>query len=113
MKDSFAEQTVSTEEMFQIIDDYLMIRMPEEIDHHQAGRISREADYHLLHGQAKNVVFDFEQTHFMDSSGIGIVVGRYRKVSCLSGKLYAIHVDRQVRRIMYMSGMEKLLEVLN
>lgn len=97
---------------FQIIDSCLMIRLPEEIDHHGAGLICENADKYLLRKDVFNVVFDFEKTRFMDSSGIGIIMGRYRKISCFGGRVYAIHVDKQIQRIFRLSGLNKIVEVL-
>ena len=99
-------------EDFQVIDNYLMIRLPEEVDHHRAGYISENADRHLVREEVCNVVFDFENTRFMDSSGIGIIMGRHRKISCFGGKVYAIHVDRQIQRILAVSGLNKIMEIL-
>lgn len=75
------------EETYQVIDHYLMIRLPEEIDHHHAAEISRRADCMILDNSVNHVVFDFEDTRFMDSSGIGVLAGRYRKISCFGGKV--------------------------
>ena len=86
-------------EDFQIIDNCLMVRMPEEVDHHRASYICEGADRLLVRENVENVVFDFEDTRFMDSSGIGIIMGRYRKISCFGGHVYAIHADRQIQRI--------------
>lgn len=97
---------------FSVIDNCLMIRLPEEVDHHGAGIICENADRYLLREDVRNVVFDFEKTRFMDSSGIGVIMGRYRKISCFGGRVYAIHVDRQIRRIFTLSGLNKIVEVL-
>ena len=97
---------------FQVIDSCLLIRLPEEIDHHGAGAICERADRYLVREEVRDVVFDFGRTRFMDSSGIGIVMGRYRKISCFGGKVYAIHVYRQIERIFRLSGLNKILEVL-
>ena len=97
---------------FQIIDNCLMVRMPEEVDHHRASYICEGADRLLVRENVENVVFDFEDTRFMDSSGIGIIMGRYRKISCFGGHVYAIHTDRQIQRIFRMSGLHKIVEIL-
>lgn len=97
---------------FKVIDNCLMIRLPEEIDHHGAGLICENADKYLVREEVQNVVFDFEKTRFMDSSGIGIIMGRYRKISCFGGRVYAIHLDRQIERIFQLSGLNKIVEVL-
>lgn len=100
------------EEYFKVIGNYLMVKLPEEIDHHQAVDISRKADKFIMQGKVSNIVFDFEDTKFMDSSGIGIIAGRYKKVICFDGKVYAIHADRQIKRILYMSGLDKMIEIV-
>lgn len=103
-------QTVT--ELFRVIDHCLMIRLPEEIDHYRAGYISETADKMLYDEEVQNVVFDFDKTRFMDSSGIGMIMGRYRKISCFGGRIYCIHADRQIRRILKISGLDKIVEVL-
>lgn len=95
-----------------IIDNYLCIRMPKEVDHHGAAGIREHADKLLLDDKVRNIVFDFEDTTFMDSSGIGIIIGRYRKISCFGGKVYAIHANERIRRILRASGMSSIIEVL-
>ena len=99
-------------EDFQVIDHCLMVKLPKELDHYQAGYICKEADKYLLREDVLNVVFDFEETVFMDSSGVGIIMGRYKKVSLIGGRIYAINVGKQVRRILEISGMSRVVEVL-
>lgn len=101
-----------TAEDFQVIDNCLMIRLPREIDHYGAGRICETADRYLLRDDVRNVVFDFEDTQFMDSSGIGVIMGRYRKIACFGGRVYAIHVGGRIERIFKLSGLNKIVEVL-
>ncbi len=97
---------------FKVIDNYLMVRMPPEIDHHQSGAISRKADTFLMKDNIQGIVFDFEDTKFMDSSGIGIIMGRYKKIACLGGRIFAIHADSQIRRLLYISGLSKIMEIM-
>ncbi len=99
-------------EDFKVIDNYLMIRLPDEIDHHSSVDISSKADRYILSGKVGNVVFDFERTTFMDSSGIGIILGRYKKVSCFGGKVYAVNADSRIRRILMMSGLKNIVEII-
>ncbi|MCI8946851.1 MAG: anti-sigma factor antagonist [Lachnospiraceae bacterium] len=100
------------EERFHIIDNYLMIRMPEEIDHHQASALSERADGYILREKIQHIVFDFEDTRFMDSSGVGVVMGRYKKIACFGGRVYAVNADRQIQRIIRVSGLKKVLHVV-
>ncbi|MCR5754750.1 MAG: anti-sigma factor antagonist [Acetatifactor sp.] len=99
-------------EEFQVIDNCLMIKLPEEVDHHRADYICRNADRLLIRDDVMHVVFDFEETKFMDSSGIGIIMGRYRKISCFGGRVYAIHADERIQKILKLSGLTQVLEVL-
>ncbi|MBR6627566.1 MAG: anti-sigma factor antagonist [Lachnospiraceae bacterium] len=98
-------------EEFHVIDNCLMVRLPEEIDHHRAGYIAEQADCYIAQNAVEHVVFDFEDTKFMDSSGIGIIAGRYKQISCLGGKVYAIHVNRQIGRMLHMSGISSLVDI--
>lgn len=99
-------------EEFQVIDNCLMVRLPEEIDHHKSAYICERADWYIVKKDVSHVVFDFEDTRFMDSSGIGIIMGRYKKIACFGGKVFAIHPDRQIRRILCMSGLDKIVEIM-
>lgn len=98
---------------FKIIDNYLMIRLPDEVDHHISVDISAKADRYIMSKRVGNVVFDFERTTFMDSSGIGVILGRYKKISCFGGKVYAINADNRIRRILLLSGMQNFVEIMD
>lgn len=99
-------------EEFQVIDHYLCIRMPKELDHHMATGIHRRADEIICESDVKNLIFDFSDTEFMDSSGIGVILGRYKKISCFGGKVYVVHASMQIRKILQMSGVHKIVEIL-
>ncbi|MDD2972776.1 MAG: anti-sigma factor antagonist [Lachnospiraceae bacterium] len=101
------------EEDFKVIENYLMVRMPEELDHHKSVAIRETADRMILREDVKNIVFDFEDTRFMDSSGIGVIMGRYKTIHCLGGQVFAIHADGQIKRILRMSGLKGIIEVLD
>lgn len=95
------------EGQFKVIDDYLCIKMPKEIDHHNAESLSKRVDKFILEGKVNHVVFDFADTEFMDSSGIGIIAGRYKKVQYLGGNVYILNAGKQVNRILMLSGIQK------
>ncbi|MBP3603341.1 MAG: anti-sigma factor antagonist [Lachnospiraceae bacterium] len=100
------------EEDFKVIDNYLMVKMPEEVDHHKSGVISKTADKYIINTGVGNVVFDFEDTRFMDSSGIGIILGRYKKIACFGGKVFAINADSRIKRTLMICGLHKVIEIL-
>lgn len=99
-------------EEFKVIDNYLMVKMPEEIDHHKSVYISKMADDFILRKNVGNIVFDFEETRFMDSSGIGIIMGRYKKIAYFGGKVYTINTDQRIRRTLMISGLHKMIEIM-
>lgn len=100
-------------ENFQIQDNLLWIHMPKELDHHRALFISRTADEKLLNDEVKSVVFDFGETEFMDSSGIGVIVGRYKKVEVLGGRIIVLHANKRIKKIILMSGLRNLVEIMD
>ncbi len=100
------------EEDFKVIDNYLMIKMPEEIDHHKSAYISKKADTYIMKEGVGNVVFDFEDTTFMDSSGIGIIIGRYKKISYFGGKVFAVNADNRIKRTLMICGLHKVIEIM-
>ena len=99
------------EEMYAVKDNCLLVMMPKEMDHHKADAIRMKIDEYLLDNKAQNVIFDFENTRFMDSSGIGLIVGRYKKVSCFGGKIVAMHVNARIQKIL-MSGLKDMIEIV-
>lgn len=99
-------------EEFQVIKSCLVIRMPKELDHHQSVRIREMADEQIDGKEISHVIFDFEQTEFMDSSGIGVIMGRYKKVAVFGGKVMAIHVNPRMQKIFRISGLHKIVEVI-
>lgn len=101
------------EQMFTVKDNCLRIVMPEEMDHHSAKIIREGADEYLLAGKAEHVIFDFGKTRFMDSSGIGVIAGRYKKVSCFGGKVMAVHANRRIRKILLLSGLKDMIEIVD
>lgn len=62
-------------------DKLLILKITEEIDHHTSEKIRKKADYEIQIHIPKKVIFDFENVTFMDSSGIGMIIGRYKLVT--------------------------------
>lgn len=83
-----------------------------EIDHHTAPDIREQIDDAVVRCEGvKTLVLDFSGVTFMDSSGVGLVMGRYRLVSARGIKLRVDNLSPRDYRIMKMSGIEKLAEV--
>ena len=91
--------------------DRLIVYVPKELDHHFAGEMTEMVDKELKKGCIKQLVFDFSKTTFMDSSGIGMLMGRKRLLSYSGGTVSAIHVNDRILRIMQLSGIWKHMEI--
>ena len=66
------------EVLYEIRGENLIVFLPEELDHHNSRMIMEQCDWYILANQLKNVIFNFKRTTFMDSSGIGVILGRYK-----------------------------------
>jgi stage II sporulation protein AA (anti-sigma F factor antagonist) len=85
--------------------------MKEDLDHHNAIFIREHADKKLVTKNIQNVIFDFSHVSFMDSSGIGVILGRYKKLRLLgNGKLIVTGVSDCVNRILTISGLYSIIE---
>lgn len=89
----------------------LVVRLNGELDHHIADSVREEIDRGLERTGAVNAAFDFRRVTFMDSSGIGVVMGRYRKAAALGGRVAVFGASEAVRRIMRMSGLERFIVI--
>ena len=88
----------------------LVVKLAGEIDHHTAPKLRDVIDREIAINNTKNVVLDFDGVSFMDSSGIGMIVGRYKQISARGGKVMLIRVKPQVDKILEISGLKKLLD---
>ena len=88
----------------------IVLHISEELDHHAAAQISKTTDVLIEKGNVKNVVFDFSGMTFMDSSGIGMVMGRYRQMHYFGGNVFVTGVGAGVDRIFSMSGLYKIVQ---
>jgi stage II sporulation protein AA (anti-sigma F factor antagonist) len=84
-----------------------------EIDHHSARRIREKADTELYKKRPKTLVLDFSGVTFMDSSGVGLVIGRYKTARALGCGTAVRAVRPRERRILELSGLQHLIEFLD
>ena len=92
-------------------DKILVFKITEEVDDNSVQKIRRRADYEIERYMPKRVVFDFDSVSFMDSAGIGLIIGRYKFTNMLGGKLEVANLTPAVKRIFEMSGILKLIPV--
>ena len=94
-------------------DKLLIFKITEDIDDHSVQKIRRRADYEIERYMPKRVIFDFDSVTFMDSAGIGLIIGRYKFVNMLGGKLEVANLTESVKKIFEMSGILRLIPVAN
>lgn len=92
-------------------DKLLIFKITDEIDDCNVQKIRRRADYEIERYMPRKVVFDFDSVTFMDSSGIGLIIGRYKFTNMLGGKLEVANLTQNVKKIFEMSGILKLIPV--
>lgn len=85
------------------------ISVSGEIDHHNAAVLRLEADEVIQSRLAPNVRLDFNDVTFMDSSGIGFVLGRYRIVDSYGGNIEVVNLSGRLYSMMKLAGLEKLV----
>lgn len=95
---------------FEVRNQSLIIHMKEDLDHHNAIFIREQADKLIEQKNIKKVIFDFSKVSFMDSSGIGVIMGRYKKLLHVGGgTLAVIGVSERIDRILKLSGLYKIM----
>jgi stage II sporulation protein AA (anti-sigma F factor antagonist) len=83
-----------------------------EIDHHNAAQI-REAIDSAVEKQCPQILrIDFSDVTFMDSSGVGLVMGRYKIVKSYGGSIEIVNMSPQIYKIMNLSGIEKIAKII-
>lgn len=84
-----------------------------DIDHHTAKHIRTEIDASIKEYLPKLLIIDFSNVSFMDSSGIGLVMGRYKLMGEYSGDVLIANPPPYIRRVMQLAGLDKLCRVVN
>ena len=96
---------------YQVQENCLTIYLPSEVDHHNAEEMRKNADTLIERNHIKFVIFDFEMTDFMDSSGIGVIMGRYKIIRLVGGEVWAVHANARIKKILTMSAMTKIMQI--
>lgn len=91
--------------------DILIVKLEGELDHHHAGEIRESLDELLEDQSIRHLVFDLRNLHFMDSSGIGVFIGRYKTISKRGGQVCITNINPQLARILDVSGLYRILKV--
>ena len=89
----------------------LCICLYGELDHHSAVSLRKNLDELILRERPLRLVLDLSRIEFMDSSGLGLLMGRYRLMKELGGVVAVKHANQRVLKILSLSGMERFIEI--
>lgn len=88
----------------EIRDSALLVSLSGELDHHSAAHVREVVDAAYLDSGAKHIIFCLERLSFMDSAGIGVIMGRYNKAKENGGIVFVTACGEYVKRILSMAG---------
>ena len=94
-------------------DNKVIALLSGEIDHHNAKSLRQDIDFSLRENQPEELIMDFSEVGFMDSSGIGLVMGRYKLMQEIGGNLVVRNPPPHIKKVMRLSGIDRLASICN
>lgn len=91
--------------------DVLCIRLSGELDHHTAGMLREKISAEMEENDILHLVLNLEKLAFMDSSGLGVILGRYKEVKLKQGEMVVCSISPPVKRLFEMSGLFKIVRL--
>jgi len=89
----------------------LITRLKGELDHHTAELVRQQIDEAIQYHQVNHIVLSLNQLTFMDSSGLGVILGRYKQIKRRGGKMAVCNMNPAVKRLFELSGLFKIIHV--
>ena len=91
----------------------LVVRIVGEIDHHSAVEMRQGIDAEIFESRPRKLILDLSAVDFMDSSGLGLVLGRYAAVQKVEGELVVLNPSNRVMKILRLAGAERKIKIEN
>lgn len=91
----------------------LVVKLIGEFDLLVTDNLRKEIDIRLEDKSIKNLIFNLEKVSFIDSSGLGVIIGRYKKITANGGRMYIVGASNNVEKILLFSGINKLVPIYN
>ncbi len=92
--------------------DALLIDIEGDVDHHTAKYIRGEIDKAIFYYRPKVALLNVGNVDFMDSSGLGLILGRYTSVREVGGVLKIVNPSREIEKILALAGIERLIPII-
>ncbi|MGQ7864652.1 anti-sigma F factor antagonist [Bacillus sp. WC2502] len=96
---------------FQVKESVLCIRLTGELDHHSAETLRQQVTNYLETEDICHIVLNLADLTFMDSSGLGVILGRYKEIKQLGGEMVVCAISPAVNRLFDMSGLFKIIRM--
>lgn len=85
--------------------EIVVIRLYGELDHHEAEKIRTHISRTILQGNLSTVIWNLEKLNFMDSSGVGLILGRIRELTAVNGQTIILNPSNTMKKIFQFSGL--------
>ncbi len=95
----------------EIMPEVITVRLNGDIDHHNAAPIRERIDEEIIRHEPSLLILDFSGVDFMDSSGIGLVMGRYRLLKDRDAKINVVNAPPHIEKVMRLAGLERLAQI--
>ncbi|WP_026689401.1 anti-sigma F factor antagonist [Alteribacter aurantiacus] len=92
-------------------ENVLCVRLEGELDHHTAKKLRERVDQAMTEHHLTHMLLNLEQLTFMDSSGLGVILGRYKFIQTLGGEMVVCSISPQIKRLFDMSGLFKIIRL--
>ncbi len=89
--------------------EFLIATLKGELDHHSAEAVRGKLDLDLDIHPNSSLILDLGGLTFMDSSGLGVILGRYRKIKSLGGEMSIVNIPRSIEKVIQISGLHKIM----
>ena len=89
----------------------LTVKVCGDIDHHETVLLREAIDSLIVKNKPRKMVFDLSETEFMDSSGLGLILGRYRLASSMNCRLSVRGANERAMKILTLAGVNKIIDI--
>ena len=96
---------------YETLGDTLKVTLSGEIDHHSAKDIREEIDGRIMETRPRTLILNLKSIGFMDSSGLGLILGRYSKMKEYGGVLKVVDPAAGAARVLKLSAADKIIPI--
>ncbi|WP_067836680.1 anti-sigma F factor antagonist [Amphibacillus sediminis] len=102
---------MALQKQFTMKENVLLVRLSGELDHHEANDLKVLWQTQLQQKRAHHIILNLEELTFMDSSGLGVILGRYKEIQQVGGEMVICAISPTVKRLFDLSGLFKIMRL--